>query len=104
MTLRMLIPTASLAVALGALLCAGAGPAAAAGLKAEPRAPAAAPVVTVVASDSGSQFVPLGIGKSVVVDLPRDVKDVLVADPKIANAVIRSSRRAYLIGVDIGQT
>ena len=55
-------------------------------------------VIQVAASDAGSRFVPLGIGKSVVIDLPRDVKDVLVADPKIANAVIRSARRAYIIG------
>jgi pilus assembly protein CpaC len=40
----------------------------------------------------------------VVIDLPRDVKDVLVADPKIANAVIRSARRAYIIGSTRGQT
>jgi pilus assembly protein CpaC len=60
--------------------------------------------VRVVASEFGSNFIPLGIGKSVVVDLPRDVKDVLVADPKIANAVVRTVRRAYLIGVGIGQT
>ena len=33
-----------------------------------------------------------------------DIKDVLVADPKIANAVVRTSRRAYIIGVAIGQT
>ncbi|MBN9603817.1 MAG: type II and III secretion system protein family protein [Afipia felis] len=46
----------------------------------------------------------LGISKSLVVDLPRDVKDVLVADPKIANAVVRSSRRAYIIGAAVGQT
>jgi pilus assembly protein CpaC len=61
-------------------------------------------VVEIVASDAGSRFVPLGVGKSVVIDLPRDVRDVLVADPKIANAVIRSTRRAYLIGVAVGQT
>ena len=60
--------------------------------------------IQVVGSDSGSQFVPLGVGKSVVIDLPRDIKDVLVADPKIANAVVRSSRRAYIIGVAVGQT
>ncbi len=47
---------------------------------------------------------PLGIGKSVVVDLPREAKDVLVADPKIANAVIRSAQRAFIIGVGVGQT
>jgi pilus assembly protein CpaC len=46
----------------------------------------------------------LGIGKSIVIDLPRDIKDVLVADPKIANAVVRSSQRAYIIGATVGQT
>ncbi len=40
----------------------------------------------------------------VIVDLPRDVKDVLVADPKIANAVVRSPQRAYIIGETVGQT
>jgi pilus assembly protein CpaC len=48
--------------------------------------------------------VALGIGKSVVLDFPRDIKDVLVADPKIANAVIRTSRRAFIIGNEVGQT
>src|SRR5438309_11135590 len=51
-----------------------------------------------------SRFLALGIGKSVVIDLPRDIKDVLVADPKVANAVIRSSQRAYIIGAAVGQT
>ena len=62
------------------------------------------PVIQVVGSDQNARFVPLGIGKSVVLDLPRDIKDVLVADPTIANAVVRSARRAYLIGVKVGQT
>lgn len=52
----------------------------------------------------GSRFLALGIGRSTVVDLPRDAKDVLVANPAIANAVVRSARRAYLIGVAPGQT
>ena len=60
--------------------------------------------IQVVGSDSASRFVQLGIGKSVVIDLPRDIKDVLVAEPKFANAVVRSTRRAYLIGVAVGQT
>ena len=52
-----------------------------------------------------SRFLSLGVGKAVVIDLPRDIKDVLVADPKIANAVIRSSQLAYIIGGDRpGQT
>jgi pilus assembly protein CpaC len=57
-----------------------------------------------VAEGNNSRVLSLGIGKSVVIDLPRDIKDVLVADPKIANAVVRSSQRAYIIGAAIGQT
>ena len=62
------------------------------------------PELGVNGSDAGLRFVPLGIGKSIVIDLPRDAKDVLVANPAIANAVVRSTRRAYLIGVAVGQT
>src|SRR5712671_7694959 len=62
----------------------------------------AAPVVA--DGQTKTRFLALGIGKSVVVDFPRDVKDVLVADPKIANAVVRSAQRAYIIGAAIGQT
>src|SRR5258707_13405512 len=51
-----------------------------------------------------ARFLALGIGKSIVIDLPRDIKDVLVADPKIANAVVRSAQRAYIIGAAVGQT
>ena len=54
--------------------------------------------------EASSRFIAFGIGKSVIINLPADIKDVLVADPKIANAVMRSSRRAYLIGVAVGQT
>jgi len=67
-------------------------------------ADARVPVIKVAASEATSRFIPLGVGKSVAIDLPTDIKDVLVADPKIANAVIRSSRRVYMIGVKVGQT
>ena len=62
-----------------------------------------APAVQIL-GDKAAQFVPLGVSKSIVVDLPGDIKDVLVADPKIANAVVRTARRAYIIGVAVGQT
>jgi pilus assembly protein CpaC len=62
------------------------------------------PVTTSAIGPVKMRFLSLGIGKSVVIDLPRDVKDVLVADPKIANAVVRSSQRAYIIGGAVGQT
>ena len=63
-------------------------------------------VAAPVAADGqmNARFLALGIGKSIVIDLPRDIKDVLVADPKIANAVVRSAQRAYIIGAAVGQT
>jgi pilus assembly protein CpaC len=77
------------------------------GLVATGRSPAADPpmqTIRIAAGDSSSRFVPLGIGKSVVIDLPREVKDVLLADPKVANIVLRSARRVYMIGTKVGQT
>ena len=62
------------------------------------------PVTTSAIGSAKMRFLALGVGKSMVVDLPRDVKDVLVADPKIANAVVRSAQRAYIIGGAVGQT
>jgi pilus assembly protein CpaC len=64
----------------------------------------AAVPVAAVDGQMNARFLALGIGKSIVIDLPRDIKDVLVADPKIANAVVRSAQRAYIIGATVGQT
>jgi pilus assembly protein CpaC len=46
----------------------------------------------------------LSIGRSVVVDLPRDAKEVFVANPGVANAVVRSARKIFLIGIANGAT
>ena len=46
----------------------------------------------------------LGRDKSAVIDLPADAHDVLVANPQIADAIVRTRRRIYVIGKQIGQT
>jgi pilus assembly protein CpaC len=46
----------------------------------------------------------LAKGQSVIVDLPQDAAEVFVADPKIANALVRPPHKLYLIGVDGGRT
>ncbi len=46
----------------------------------------------------------LGLNKALVVDLPSDAHDILVADPTMADAVTRTSRRIYLFGKMVGQT
>ncbi|MGL4495421.1 MAG: type II and III secretion system protein family protein [Beijerinckiaceae bacterium] len=51
-----------------------------------------------------SKKVELGIGKSFILELPRDAREVFVANPKVANAVVRSARKLFVIGVADGHT
>ncbi|MDB5649287.1 MAG: secretin [Hyphomicrobiales bacterium] len=46
----------------------------------------------------------MGVGKSVILDLPRDAAEIFVGNPKVANAVVRSARKLYIIGMEGGQT
>lgn len=68
--------------------------------------PASAQSTTVTGSVSGpvTKRINLGLSKSVIVELPRNAKDVLVSDPETADAVVRSARRAYVIGREVGRT
>ncbi len=58
------------------------------------------------AYDAGTvaRTVKVGLNKSVVIDLPRDARDILVSNPVIADAVIRTPRRIYVTGVAVGQS
>ncbi|MGL4635752.1 MAG: type II and III secretion system protein family protein [Beijerinckiaceae bacterium] len=51
-----------------------------------------------------ARSIEMGVGRSIVVDLPRDAKEVFVANPAIANAVVRSARKLFIIGVANGST
>jgi pilus assembly protein CpaC len=57
-----------------------------------------------VGANSSGQRIKLGLNKSVVVDLPADAYDILVANPAVADAVTRTARRIYLFGKAVGQT
>jgi pilus assembly protein CpaC len=46
----------------------------------------------------------LGLNKAAVVELPVSARDVLVSDPAIVDAVVRTPKRIYLIGMKVGQT
>lgn len=65
----------------------------------------AAPVLNVGASEHAvSRRLDLSIGRSLIVELPRDAKEVFVANPKVANAVVRSARKLFVIGMADGST
>ncbi|MHA6644181.1 type II and III secretion system protein family protein [Mesorhizobium sp. A623] len=57
-----------------------------------------------VTASKAVQRVKLGLNKSVVIDLPSDAYDILVANPAVADAVTRTARRIYLFGKSVGET
>jgi pilus assembly protein CpaC len=62
-------------------------------------------IITISESGTGTRKrLKLGLNKALVVDLPQDAHDILVADPAMADAVTRTSRRIYLFGKTVGQT
>jgi len=85
-----LVVTAALGLVLAANFVQGAGEASASSAK--------------LSATTASQRVKLGLNKSVVIDLPRDAYDILVANPAVADAVTRTARRIYLFGKSVGET
>ncbi len=55
-------------------------------------------------SDPSTQHLQLGVGQSVIVDLPDEAGEIYVGDPGVANAIVRSAKRVYISGVANGQT
>lgn len=66
--------------------------------------PAMAQGSAVVRVSRPQQTIVLGLDKSKVIDLPADARDILVANPAVADAVTRTSRRIYIFGKAVGQT
>jgi pilus assembly protein CpaC len=118
---------ASVAARLSALILVGALIAAPGLGRAQDGAPAAAPppapsaktlalrpapaagepgVLRVELSTAGGQarVVNLALGKSATVELPVDARDVLVTNPTVADAVLRTRRRISVLGVAPGET
>lgn len=56
------------------------------------------------ASYGATQPISLGINKSLIVDLPANVGEVIVSQPEVAAAVMRSKNRAVIRGVSPGDT
>jgi pilus assembly protein CpaC len=62
-------------------------------------------VMHISASSSPThQSITLGAGKSLVVELDAEAHDVLVSSPDIVDAVVRSPKRIFLLGLKTGQT
>ena len=60
--------------------------------------------VDLTADTAQTRTLSLPRGKSAVIDLPTDARDVMVSDPKVADVVLSTPRRIYVLGVGGGQT
>jgi len=56
------------------------------------------------ASIGKNKTVKVGLNKSMVIDLPGDAHDILVANPEVADAITRTSRRIYVFAKQVGTT
>ena len=59
---------------------------------------------SIVIGSSGAKSLQLGVGRSMIVDLPEDASEIFVGEPKVANAIVRSPRRLYISTLSAGQT
>lgn len=67
-------------------------------------APPAEQVLRIDLTSSGAQTLNLSRGKSAIVELPVDVRDMLVTNPAVADAILRGPRRIYVLGMALGST
>jgi pilus assembly protein CpaC len=67
-------------------------------------APPADQVLRIDLTAAGAQTLSLSRGKSAIIELPTDVRDMLVTNPAVADAVLRGPRRIYVLGMALGAT
>ena len=60
--------------------------------------------ITVATRSGQTERITLALGKAAVVKLDSDARDVLVSDPGVVDAVVRTPRRIFLLAQKIGQT
>ncbi|BCW91016.1 Type 3 secretion system secretin [Alphaproteobacteria bacterium SO-S41] len=94
---------AKIIVCAGVMLAAAAQPATAASRNGD------GPVSTTLnVRDGGdgpaTERVTLGLNKAAIIELPADASDVLVSNPAIVDAIVRTPRRIYILGLTVGQT
>jgi len=54
--------------------------------------------------ENATRRITMGVGKSLILELPTEAGEIFVGNPNVANAVVRSARKIYVIGQTTGQT
>jgi pilus assembly protein CpaC len=70
-----------------------------------PRAGQHQSIIRLTEADAGKRrTVNLGLGKSVLIELPRPARDVMVSNPQAVDAVVQSSNRIFLVARRFGES
>ncbi|SEA47635.1 pilus assembly protein CpaC [Pelagibacterium halotolerans] len=74
-------------------------------LGALPATAATSPHLRIAHSELGrTQYVEIGVNKSIIIDLPVEAGEVIVSQPDVANALMRTRTRAVIQGIATGET
>lgn len=70
-----------------------------------PALAATSPHLRIAQSEIGrTQYIEIGINKSIIVDLPAEAGEVIISQPSVANAIMRTKTRAVIQGIAAGET
>jgi pilus assembly protein CpaC len=72
---------------------------------AAPAFAASSPHLRIAQGEIGrTQYVEIGVNKSIIVDLPVEAGEVIISQPSVANAIMRTKTRAVIQGMAAGET
>jgi Flp pilus assembly secretin CpaC len=62
------------------------------------------PEIRVVRDDANARLLMLGLSEAMAIDVPGDIRKILVGDVQTVRVVVRTLRRVYLVGASVGRT
>jgi Flp pilus assembly secretin CpaC len=62
------------------------------------------PEIRVVRDDANARLLMLGLSEAMAIDVPADIRKILVGDLQTVRVVVRTLRRVYLVGASVGRT
>ena len=62
------------------------------------------PEIRVVRSDANARLLMLGSNEALAIDVPADIKEILVGDLETVRVVVRTLRRVHIVGASVGRT
>ena len=62
------------------------------------------PEIRVVRDDANARLLMLGLSEAMAIDVPGDIRKILVGDLQTVKVVVRTLRRVHIVGASVGRT